>query len=136
MKNYYQQKKGGWCLEPVIYAKTVKQIRCYRFFQQLVREYESAEPGRRSEIDLRDVMTAQQYVRAIEQGLQQYVPAQYRDAVFDHMVDGVEYYELEEKYYLSRSSMKRYAQVFVWGVAEALGENFTSEPGSAGEAAG
>ena len=26
MKNYYQQKKGGWRLEPVIYAKTVKQI--------------------------------------------------------------------------------------------------------------
>lgn len=33
MKQYYQSRNSEWKLEPVIYAKTVKQIQCYRFFQ-------------------------------------------------------------------------------------------------------
>ena len=124
MKNYYQQKKGGWNMEPVIYAKTVKQIRCYRFFQQIVEDYESASPQRQTEDGLMDKVVAQQYLQAIDQGLQRYVPAEYRPAVFAHMVDGVEYSDLENEYFFSVSTMKRYVQVFVWGVAEELGENF------------
>lgn len=124
MKNYYQQKKGGWTLEPVIYAKTVKQIRCYRFFQELVENLTEGSPTRQDESRMADKLVAQQYLTAIDRGLQRYVPAQYREAVFAHMVDGTEYTELEEKYFVSSSTLKRYAQVFVWGVAEELGENF------------
>ena len=124
MKNYYQQKKGGWNLEPVIYAKTVKQIGCYRFFQQIVKDYESASPERRKESWVMDKVVAEQYLEAIDHGLERYVPAQYRDAVFAHLVDGREYSDLEEQYFVSASTLKRYVQVFVWGVAEELGENF------------
>ena len=148
MKNYYQQKKGGWRLEPVIYAKTVKQIGCYRFFQNLIQSYDAessaakdfnhdaassaakdtshdaAPPQEQTETAHLERMAAEQYVRAIDQALQLYVPAEYRNAVFAHLVDGAEYTELEERYFLSASTMKRYVQVFVWGVAEELGENF------------
>lgn len=124
MKNYYQQKKGGWTLEPVIYAKTVKQIRCYRFFRKIVEQYETTSPERRTESALMDKVVAEQYLNAIDQGLLRYVPEDYRAPVFAHMVDGAEYLDLEERYYLSASTMKRYVQVFVWGVAEELGENF------------
>ena len=123
MKNYYQQKKGGWRLEPVIYAKTVKQIGCYRFFCRKIEEFEGCSPEKRTESALADKVVAEHYVRAIERGLKLYVPEEYRNAVFEHLVDGMEYIELEEKYYLSASTMKRYVQVFVWGVAEELGEN-------------
>ena len=130
MKNYYQQKKGGWCLEPVIYAKTVKQIRCYRFFQQMIRDYAAAGPEERSKMDLQDVMIAEAYVNAIDQGLQSYVPAEYREAVFAHLVDGEEYIDLEDRFFVSASTMKRYVQVFVWGVAKELGENFQTGIGA------
>ncbi len=130
MKNYYQQKKGGWCLEPVIYAKTVKQIRCYRFFQQMIRDYAEAGMEERSKMDLQDVMIAEAYVNAIDQGLQSYVPSEYREAVFAHLVDGEEYIDLEDRFFISSSTMKRYVQVFVWGVAKELGENFQTGIGA------
>ena len=71
-----------------------------------------------------DKVVAEQYLEAIDHGLERYVPAQYRDAVFAHLVDGREYSDLEEQYFVSASTLKRYVQVFVWGVAEELGENF------------
>ena len=134
MKNYYQQKKGGWSLEPVIYAKTVKQIRCYRFFRRIL---EAEDAGAASEgadavsegacaaLNSAEIAAARQYVDAIDQALERYVPSEYREAVFAHMVDGAEYLDLEERFFVSASTMKRYAQVFVWGVATELGETFS-----------
>lgn len=128
MKSYYQQKKGGWTLEPVIYAKTVKQIRCYRFFRRILDEGgetggAEAAPAQGSSSQP-DLATARRYVEAVDLGLKRYVPEVYRKAVFAHMVDGVEYTDLEETSFASASTLKRYAQVFVWGVAEELGEIF------------
>ena len=116
MKNYYQQKKDGWKLEPVIYAKTVKQIQCYRFFEKILAETETS--------CVREETVAEKYVGAVDRGLERYVPEAYREAVFAHMVDGKSYAELEETSFTSASTMKRYVQAFVWGVAEELGENF------------
>ncbi len=118
MKNYYQQKKTGCKLEPVIYAKTVKLIRCYRHFQKVVSS---------DEAKTKSGQLAGRYIRTIDLALQRYVPEQYRDAVFAHLVDGVQYMRLEEKHYVSTSTMKRYVQVCVWGVAEELGESFPIE---------
>ncbi|MBQ9015118.1 MAG: hypothetical protein IJ109_03265 [Firmicutes bacterium] len=125
MKNYYQQKKGGWKLEPVIYAKTVKQIQCYRFFQKMLAEKSYVrEDGILQEAHVTGRQVAEKYVRAVDLGLKRYVPEAYRDAVFAHMVDGKGYAELEETCFTSSSTLKRYVQAFVWGVAEELGENF------------
>ena len=115
-------------LEPVIYAKTVKQIRCYRFFRRILDEGSEtdgaeAAPAQGS-FSQPDLATARRYVEAVDLGLKRYVPEVYRKAVFAHMVDGVEYTDLEETSFASASTLKRYAQVFVWGVAEELGENF------------
>lgn len=108
MKNYYQQKKGGWKLDPVIYAKTVAQIRCYRIYRG------QAEVGLGSD--------AWKYVQIIDQALVDYVPEAYRMAVFSHVVDRATYNDLEEQHFISTSTMKRYTQVFIWGVAKGLGE--------------
>ena len=138
MKSYYQQKKGGWTLEPVIYAKTVKQIRCYRFFRRILDEggetggeEAGLEVARKADgapaqglSSQPDLATARRYVEAVDLGLKRYVPEVYRKAVFAHVVDGVEYTDLEETSFASASTLKRYAQVFVWGVAEELGEIF------------
>ncbi|MBQ9060164.1 MAG: hypothetical protein IJ128_03380 [Firmicutes bacterium] len=119
MKNYYQQKKGGWKLEPVIYAKTVKQIQCYRFFQKILEKEKQVSGAVVAENPV-----AAKYVRAVDRGLERFVPEAYREAVFAHMVDGRSYADLEEACFVSASTLKRYVQAFVWGVAEELGENF------------
>ena len=136
MKNYYQQKKGGWKLDPVIYAKTVAQIRCYRIYRRqaeaeiasdagygmTLRESGSAGPdtihtGPDTIYSSRSA--AAQYVRIIDQALVDYVPEAYRMAVFSHVVDRATYNDLEEQHFISTSTMKRYTQVFIWGVAKA-----------------
>lgn len=119
MKNYYQLKKGGWTMEPVVYAKTVKLIQCYRLFEQIVAA--SGDSNR---------ALAQRYLQVIDLALHRYVPEQYRAAVFSHLTDRTTYAALEKQFFLSASSMKRYVQIFVWGVAEELGENFRLPPGS------
>lgn len=115
MKNFYQQKKGGWRLEPVIYAKTLKQIRCYRYFQRMLLEG-SCPP---SSLD-----NLRRYMSAVEQSLTSYVPEAYRLAVFAHLVDDMDYHFIEEHFFVSIPTLKRYTQVFIWGVAECLGENY------------
>ena len=112
----------------MIYAKTVKQIRCYRFFRRILdegSETDGAEAAPAQGLSSQpDLATARRYVEAVDLGLKRYVPEVYRKAVFAHMVDGVEYTDLEETSFASASTLKRYAQVFVWGVAEELGEIF------------
>lgn len=123
MKQYYQTKKGGWTLEPVIYAKTIKQIQCYHFFQDVVETVSMMSPAKIRKRDIANKLVAKRYIRAIEDGLL-YIPEEYREAVFLHIVDHVEYEVLESRFYVTARSLKRYVQVFVWGVAEELGENF------------
>jgi len=123
MKQYYQSRNSEWKLEPVIYAKTVKQIQCYRFFQDIVRTVSAMSPAKIRKRDITNKLVAQRYIKAIEDGLL-YIPKEYREAVFLHAVDQVEYKTLERRFYLTERSIKRYVQVYVWGVAEELGENF------------
>ena len=146
MKNYYQQKKGGWKLDPVIYAKTVAQIRCYRIYRRQAEAEIASDAGygmtlRESGNAGPDTIhtgpdtihtgpdtiyssrsAAAQYVQIIDQALVDYVPEAYRMAVFSHVVDRATYNDLEEQHFISTSTMKRYTQVFIWGVAKGLGE--------------
>ena len=145
MKNYYQQKKGGWKLDPAIYARTVSLIRCYRIYCQqadagiagdagVAWDAGTAGDAGNGEKDLTHSRrtahrtAVQDYVRIIDQALADYVPEAYRAAVFSHVVDRTTYNELEERYFISASTMKRYSQVFIWGVARGLGEIFPEDP--------
>lgn len=48
----------------------------------------------------------------------------YRECVFEHVVNKVTYEILEEHYFFSISCMKRWVQVYIYGVAVELGEDF------------
>ena len=129
MKNYYQQKKGGWKLDPAIYARTVSLIRCYRIYCQQADAGTAGDAGTAEKDPTHSRRTAvQDYVQIIDQALADYVPEAYRAAVFSHVVDRTTYNELEERYFISASTMKRYSQVFIWGVARGLGEIFPEDP--------
>lgn len=122
MRSYYQQLKTDYTLHPAIYAKTVKTIAAYYQYKKIVDTVNN-----KSDITYDDVnerMVADCYIKAIHKSLRDWVNRDYRKACFDHVVKGIGYIELEEKYYLSISSMKRWVQVFVYGVAKELGEEF------------
>ena len=59
-----------------------------------------------------------------QQALTSHVREEYRLAIFNHIVEGREYKELEQEYGISISTMKRWTQRFVYGVATELGENY------------
>ena len=56
--------------------------------------------------------------------MEHYVSDEYRDAVFEHIILGIEYDVLEELYYFDASTLKRWVQKFIYGVAVELGEDF------------
>ncbi len=125
MKNYYQQEKGGFKLPKEIYHHTRSFIGCYRFFQNTMDLNLNKSLVKITENDLVHIVQAEKHIKLIDEALINYVPKEYRKAVFEHTVDKIEYLELEEKYYLTTPSMKRYVQRFTYGVAKLLGEDYT-----------
>lgn len=124
MKSYYQQKKHGFLLEKNIYAKTVKEIQCYNTYQRIISDCKNKSPINLTKNDLNNKAVAEKYVKIFEEALYKWVDESYRKAVFDYIIHGTCLDELEEKYYLSKSMIKRWVQVYIFGVATELGEDF------------
>lgn len=122
MKDYYQYQNNGYKLPKEIYAKTVKTIRAYGYYKGVINAIENKSEIR--EKDMNNKVTAEMYVSCIEAALEKYVAREFRGAAFDHVARGIEYPELEMIYYLTTSSMKRWVQRFVYGVAVELGEDY------------
>ena len=124
MKNFNQIKKGGFKLEPCIYAKTIKEIECYLYYKKQIAEIlEKESKGLATDRDLSKRAMMQYYVKVIDSA-EKYIPLDYRAAIKEHLIEGSGYEYLERKYYVTTSSMKRYTQAFVWAVSKELGEDF------------
>lgn len=125
MKEYYQNKSHGYRLPYPIYKKMIKTIEAYEFYREIEKQGKSTEKSvMNPEKAAANVASAGMYVAAIEQALTSYVREEYRPAIFNHIVEGREYKELEQEYGISISTMKRWTQRFVYGVATELGENY------------
>ncbi len=122
MKDYYQYQNTGYKLPKEIYAKTVKTIRAYDYYQGVVNSINN-----RSEITEKDInnkITAEWYINSIDRALSVYVAVDLREAVFAHVARGVEYIDLEAIYPYSAGTLKRWVQRFVYGVAVEFGEDY------------
>lgn len=124
MKSYYQQKKNGFLLDENIYAKTVREIQCYNTYKKIVNDINNKSPLDITENDVLNKTLAEKYIEIFEAALLKWVDEDYRKCVFEHIVNKVIYEELEEYYFVSISCMKRWVQVYVYGVAVELGEDF------------
>lgn len=124
MKSYYQQKKNGFLLDDNIYAKTVREIQCYNTYKKIVRDINNKSPIDITENDVINKSLAEKYIEIFDNTLVKWVDEDYRECVFNHVVNKIIYEELEEEYYLSISCIKRWVQVYVYGVAVELGEDF------------
>lgn len=109
MKAYYQSKKSTYRLPPPIYQKMVKTVEAYDFYKQL-------PPG--------SVPEAGRVLQAVDHALAVWVQEEYRQAVFLHVAQREPYFRLEKDYGISVSTLKRWTQKFVYGVARELGEDY------------
>ena len=125
MKSYYQRKNGGYLLPHEIYKKTWNTIECYDFYQRVLF---SLEQGSKENLDPEwasiNKATAEYYIKTIDNALNEYIPADLRQEIFEHVVYGKTYRDISKKVHMSPSSLKRWTQIFIFGVAEHLGDNF------------
>lgn len=107
-----------------IYAKTVKTIQTYYYYLNVIETINNKSPIQVTQKDIDNKNLAQKYVEVIDDALFMYVREEYREAIFNHIVKEVTYEELERRYNLTTSSMKRWTQRFIYGVAKEIGEVF------------
>ena len=124
MKDYYQSTRSAYKLPKPIYAKIVKTIQSYDFYRCVVEAVNGLSEATVRELDSVNRATAEYYIENIDDALENCVNEEYRNAVFEHTAREVPYSDLEEIYGISISTMKRWTQRFVYGVAVNLGEDF------------
>lgn len=120
MRYFYQQNMDGWNLPPHEYACTVHKMRCYNSYKEKVNKISNMSEQNITNKDIDEKLTLEGYIKAIEGGLD-YVPEEYKEAVFEHGVNGMYYVVLATQYHTSERTLKRYFQRFVYGVATNLG---------------
>ena len=127
MKCYYQRKNSGFLLPKPIYKKTRNTIACYDFYKDIVRgvqlQEQEAVPQNPERAAINKA-TAEYYVDAIDTALREYVREDLQEGIFEHVARGKPYVELEESLFYSASTLKLWTQIFVYGVATILGDNF------------
>ncbi|MCB6993610.1 hypothetical protein LI177_08965 [bacterium 210820-DFI.6.37] len=125
MKNYYQRKRNGYFLPHEIYKKTWNTIECYAFYKRVLIDQEwSSDVFLEPEWTAVNKATADYYIRNIDAALKEYIPEELRQGIFEHVVYGKTYQEISKEVHLSPSSLKQWTQIFVYGVAEHLGDDF------------
>ncbi len=123
MKSYYQYQ-NGFRLPKSIYQKTVKTIQAYHYYKGIYNSLNHCSDPKNPSKKATDKVTAENYIRVIEESLKEYVQEEYQEPVFLHLTDQIDYLTLEYQYGVSISTMKRWVQRFVYGVATNIGDNF------------
>ena len=128
MKDYYQYRNlKGYTLHDALYRKTRQTVRCYHYYMSVINDVDNKSDIIKTENDIENRMVAEQNIKAIEEALYEYVKEEYRQAVFEHVAFDAEYKYLQRKYYISEGTLKRYTQMFIYGVAVKLGDTLARE---------
>ena len=124
MKSYYQYQKTGYKLPKPIYAKVVKTIAAYDYYQSVITGIKEKSENMVTDRDMAIKADAEHYIQSIDSALENWVIEPLRKPIFLHVARGIEYAALEDMCYVSASVMKRSTQRFVYGVAKEIGEIF------------
>ena len=124
MKSYYQYKKTDYTLPKPIYAKVVKTIAAYDYYQSVINGIKEKSENAVTDKDMAIKADAEHYIESIDRALENWVIEPLQKPIFLHVARGIEYTALEDMCYVSASVLKRSVQKFVYGVAKELGEIF------------
>ncbi|WP_411328676.1 hypothetical protein [Anaerofustis stercorihominis] len=137
-----KMKKNGKEQEEVmsdIYDKSKAQIKAFRLPKPVrgvvsaridgYSEYEEiANRGDdcsfASEFDIVCAIDARNIIKGIDAGLY-WIDERFRDAIWERAMENTPWYELEEKYNWSESTLRKQYQKFMYGVASELGELYS-----------
>lgn len=115
------QSKEKWKLDPHVYKLTIHRIKSYEHYKKVIKELtEKEKVTSLSERELREKGFSKMYVEAIDTAIEKYIIPEFREAVKEHVICGANYDYLEQKYFLTKSSMKRWTQRFIWAVDQEL----------------
>ncbi|MGL4484936.1 MAG: hypothetical protein ACRCUS_08300 [Anaerovoracaceae bacterium] len=125
MKTWYQFNKNSFSLPRSIYRKTVYTIKAYPIYQAIANSLENSSLIGEEVAKLAcDVVTAQSYVEAIDKALSATVHEEFQPMVLDAVIKDRNLMTLAEQYYLTEGMIKRWKQVFIYTVADNLGDNY------------
>lgn len=126
MKDYYQSK-GIWRIDDNIFKQTYYFIRQYPKWQEMT-DISSSTNKLLKEVEKTAVIAAdaETNIEVVNKAMSNYVPVEFQKAVFAHIVDGLNYNEIEAKFDVSQEDLKEYRARLIWAVASEMGWIYTT----------
>lgn len=126
MKDYYQSK-GIWRIDDNVFKQTFYFIRQYPKWQEMT-DISSSTNKLLKEVEKTAVIAAdaETNIEVVNKAMSNYVPKEFREAVFAHIVDGLNYNEIEAKFDVSQEDLKEYRARLIWAVASEMGWIYTT----------
>lgn len=128
MKKYYQYKGlSSYKLKHSIYRATYNKIKTYPDLLNIVKSIEEKDEINLKPEDIEIKTTALYEISIIEAALSKWVYKEYQEAILKHIAYSYKYSDLSDKYYISEQCMKKWTQIFVFGVAKEFGTDYVRD---------
>lgn len=121
MKDYYQAK-GVWRIDDNVFKQTFYFIRQYPTWQKMT-DISNNSNKLIKEVEKTAVIAAdaETNIEVVNKAMSNYVPVEFQKAVFAHIVDGLNYNEIEAKFGVGQEDLKEYRARLIWAVAMEMG---------------
>ena len=126
MKDYYQAK-GIWRMDDNVFKQTFYFIRQYPKWQEMT-DISNNTSKLIKDVEKTAVIAAdaETNIEVVNKAMVNYVPAEFQNAVFAHIVDGLNYNDIEAKFGVTQEDIKEYRARLIWAVASEMGWIYTT----------
>lgn len=122
--DFYYQSKSEYVMSKRAYMSAIRQIQMYHeILVKIKRALRKQQEGLATLEDINTIVTGESILNTIEYAGKS-VPEEYRQAVFERLVNRASFEYLEYEYHVSRSTVRRYSQIFCYFFLKEKGELF------------
>ena len=124
MKDYYQSK-GIWRIDDNVFRQTYYFIRQYpKWLRLRDGNKETKKFINQVENVAVNAADAKANIEVVDKALRNFVSQEFREAVMAHIVEGLNYNQIEARYGVSQEDIKEYRSRLIYAVAEDMGWNY------------
>ena len=124
MKDYYQSK-GIWRIDDNVFRQTYYFIRQYpKWLRLRDGNKETKKFINQVENVAVNAADAKANIVVVDNALRNFVSQEFREAVMAHIVEGLNYNQIEARYGVSQEDIKEYRSRLIYAVAEDMGWNY------------
>lgn len=124
MKDYYQSK-GIWRIDDNVFRQTYYFIRQYpKWLRLRDGNKETKKFINQVENVAVNAADAKANIEVVDNALRNFVSQEFREAVMAHIVEGLNYNQIEARYGVSQEDIKEYRSRLIYAVAEDMGWNY------------